>query len=565
LNAFSSPNSNYGFFVNQFSSAMYTVQAVVVSLSLVVKSPESWSEALNTPQSVFLIMGLLDGASSTLATMSGANVPGELQTILNQSIIPMTMLTSMLTISTKFKGFQLWGALLIITGACAASSAYFMGADEGSGDDGGNVRKAQPVAIFVFILSILPSALSNVYKEKCMKEDDMNEVHTTTFVSFWQVLVGFLFLPLMTLKSMGGVSTDQMLPQMYYGWVCFWQGENILDPDDNSCGNAFSIFAWYVFVNFIYNFLLLIITKRGSAVLLVISQALSLPVTNITFALPVIMGKDTESLTLDDLLGLVLVCIGFLLYSGFGFAEKFMVAQGPPGQMTFASVDKGSTIVVTKDLGNNPRSLASFLTRMAMQKSISVRREAARERNRLERLETGESQSLLTADGERTEVDGTRHARSGSGNYGAVSPTRLTSPAMDDVAATRMAIDVASRSIEYLQGKLRKLTGQMDSDDAPPIKQSMSPKAFKRLGQTTGNGSFGDGPAGGSGWSFYNGSSQKSGFGSSTALSSLVTKDGTSLIDDTASPRPGGGKGGRGNGNTPPPMSKPPTGKLQRA
>ena len=39
------------------------------------------------------------------------------------------------------------------------------------------------------------------------------------------------------------------------------------------------------------------------------------------------MGDAAEPLTAVDLLGLVLVCIGFLTYSGFGLAHNFMVAQ----------------------------------------------------------------------------------------------------------------------------------------------------------------------------------------------------------------------------------------------
>jgi hypothetical protein len=33
------------------------------------------------------------------------------------------------------------------------------------------------------------------------------------------------------------------------------------------------------------------------------------------------MGKNTEPFTLPDLFGLVLVCVGFLTYSAFGFAR----------------------------------------------------------------------------------------------------------------------------------------------------------------------------------------------------------------------------------------------------
>jgi hypothetical protein len=57
------------------------------------------------------------------------------------------------------------------------------------------------------------------------------------------------------------------------------------------------------------------------------TQALSLPVTNIAFTLKIFMGEAAEPLSALDLLGLVLVCIGFLTYSGFGLAHNFMVAQ----------------------------------------------------------------------------------------------------------------------------------------------------------------------------------------------------------------------------------------------
>ena len=39
------------------------------------------------------------------------------------------------------------------------------------------------------------------------------------------------------------------------------------------------------------------------------------------------MGDAAEPFSVVDLVGLVLVCIGFLTYSGFGLAHNFMVAQ----------------------------------------------------------------------------------------------------------------------------------------------------------------------------------------------------------------------------------------------
>ena len=63
---------------------------------------------------------------------------------------------------------------------------------------------AATAAITLYFISVIPSALSNIYKESKMKEQDMNEVHTSTLVSFWQLWFGFMFLPLMSLPALGG-------------------------------------------------------------------------------------------------------------------------------------------------------------------------------------------------------------------------------------------------------------------------------------------------------------------------------------------------------------------------
>jgi hypothetical protein len=274
---------------------------------------------------------------------------------LNQLVIPVTLLGSYLFLHTRFKSYQLWGCACIVVGACVASSDYYFvpterdtaaeaeeeatsngtDADAGAGAGAGSMAGGGmtiSVAIMVYFLSVLPSAFSNIYKEKQMKIHNMHEVHTSTFVSFYQLWIGFFFLPLLALPSLGGLTTSQMSSQMSDGFSCF-MGTNPNDPSDD-CSNSAYILLFYILLNFVYNVLLLVITKRGSAVLLVVSQALSLPLTNIAFTLKPLMGPDVEPLSILDLVGIVLVCIGFLAYSGYGFANSFMVAQGPPGQVS---------------------------------------------------------------------------------------------------------------------------------------------------------------------------------------------------------------------------------------
>lgn len=306
-----------------------------MSLFLLWKSSQSLKSPTKSdvPQRTYIYMGLMDAGSATLGAIAGAYCPGELQTILNQMVIPVTLLGSHLFLSSHFKSYQLWGCTCIVVGACVASSDYFFHPDEqGSNSSGGaSGGMTISVAIIVYFLSVLPSAFSNIYKEQQMKVHNMHEVHTSTFVSFYQLWIGFVFLPLLAMPSLGGLSVAQMASQMSDGFTCF-MGTNPNDPLDD-CSQSAYILLLYIFLNFVYNVLLLVITKRGSAVLLVVSQALSLPLTNIAFTLRPLMGPDVEPLTITDLSGIVLVCIGFLAYSGYGFANNFMVAQGPPGQV----------------------------------------------------------------------------------------------------------------------------------------------------------------------------------------------------------------------------------------
>jgi hypothetical protein len=94
----------------------------------------------------------------------------------------------------------------------------------------------------------------------------------------------------------------------------------------------------YVIVNFAYNVLLLLITKHGSALLLVIASAISLPITNLFFTSSFIMGEDAEHFNWANCVGLLCTVCGFLLYSlVMDDTGEFMPAQGPAGQMMYVT------------------------------------------------------------------------------------------------------------------------------------------------------------------------------------------------------------------------------------
>ena len=138
------------------------------------------------------------------------NCPGELQTVLNQMVIPITMMGASVFLNAHFERFQIWGSAFIVLGAVVASSDYILngGSSKSATDEGGAAGDAVDssmvsAAIMLYFCSIVPCALANIYKEGVMKERDMNEVYTSTMVAFWQIWFGFLYLPLLTLPQLG--------------------------------------------------------------------------------------------------------------------------------------------------------------------------------------------------------------------------------------------------------------------------------------------------------------------------------------------------------------------------
>ena len=120
------------------------------------------------------------------------------------------------------------------------------------------------------------------------------------------------------------------------GWSCFLGRE----VDGYLCHVAphpWVVFLLYVVVNFAYNVLLLLITKEGSALLLVIASALSLPITNLVFTLPLFMGKEAEQWSWWTVSGLLVVVVGFLLYSLVTDDDsgEWLPVQGAAGQVVY--------------------------------------------------------------------------------------------------------------------------------------------------------------------------------------------------------------------------------------
>eukprot|EP00128_Syssomonas_multiformis_P016742 Colp12_sorted_trinity150504_noHs@12383 len=336
LNAYSVESHNYEFFVNQWNVFLYLVIALAIYLYKSYFTNDITPEQRQMPKKIFVFMGFLDSFSGFLGAIGGAYTDGSLQTILNQSLIPITLLLSVIFLKMKYQKLQYMGAAIMMAGAALACVPSFNGSNQGT---------TKVYSVLIFFAGIIPSAFSNVYKEKQFKDQELDVQYLTVWVTLFQVLFGFAFLPLLSVPGFGGVEFKQLPYEISDGFQCFL-GEDPR-PDDDCKDGTWTMMA-YVAVNFLYNLVLLMITKHGSALLLVITSALSLPVCNLAFTSEALMGSEAEAFSLWNVFGLVLVVVGFLVYSALGRADDFLVSQGPPGQQIFTPVHQAEEEAVSR-------------------------------------------------------------------------------------------------------------------------------------------------------------------------------------------------------------------------
>jgi drug/metabolite transporter (DMT)-like permease len=122
------------------------------------------------PLSSFFYMCCFDSVASILVTVATPGTPGSLTALLPQMIVPLNIALSYYFLSARFSKRQLLGAALVLLGCIIAVSPLFMR---------GSSKKANLLSIAIFVLSRVPTALSSVYKEKCMSDVEIDSWYRT--------------------------------------------------------------------------------------------------------------------------------------------------------------------------------------------------------------------------------------------------------------------------------------------------------------------------------------------------------------------------------------------------
>jgi drug/metabolite transporter (DMT)-like permease len=258
-----------------------------------------------------------------------------LASIMTNLVIVWMLPIAAVWLGTRFKQVHFIGCSLIILAVVVgvadkleADNCSPEGLDKGEcltsykGSTGHwEILKGSSMALWygLFVLSTVPSAVSNCYKQKVLKGVDLDVMYATWWSGNFQVLWGILlfwvlWIPLPEQKDLAPGGTLQAIADT---WQCF--NGNIPPGGDTSCaaegGPAIKWFIIYLCFNLTFNVCLLWLTKRMSAMWAQIATTLCLDLTNIFSQYQFIVGASAALMTLSQWLATVLASIALWTYN----------------------------------------------------------------------------------------------------------------------------------------------------------------------------------------------------------------------------------------------------------
>lgn len=375
---FEAYGSEGSFFVSNAVNVIYVLIGGIV-LGIAEWRGEIDHDVKNTSHVKFMVMASCDGLAGFLAAMGAVYTSGAVQQLLNQTLIPFTMLMSFILLGRLSSPQHIIGAGVILLGVAVVLTPHMFGDDSEP-----TLRHSHTLVLVssvVYCLSNLPFAVAYVYKEFGFKDLNIHPIHLTQWVSVYQCIIGFMVMPLQMIPGFGsenGMTIKQSMDGMKMGWECFTlQSERCQE-------NQASTLLWtYCLVNFLYNLAGLYLVKHGSSILNAISGAIILPLTVISFTLP-ILGVYQEQFDWLTIVGLVVVLTGFTVWKAAGLMETRLSSSGSGSLL--ANIESGSsqsTPTFPNKREERARKASSEHLRISFSPKMNSRSPTYEERNKL--------------------------------------------------------------------------------------------------------------------------------------------------------------------------------------
>lgn len=281
------------------------------------------------------LFSLGDQLNAAISAPPSAYLSLPIQSIMTNLVIVWMLVVSPLWLGTRFKQVHYIGCVLIILAVVVGVSDKLENDDcSEAGLQAGKCLTSftnslgkvvelsgSSMALWfgLWILSTVPLAVSNCYKQKVLKGVDLDVCYATWWSGNFQVCWGLLlfwvnWIPLPEQPDTPPSTTFQTIADT---WKCF-NGE-IPKHGQEFCaaggGPAIKWFAIYLLFNLTFNVCLLWLTKRMSAVWAQIATTLCLDLTNIFSQYKAIVGDSARWMTISQWLATALASVALWTYN----------------------------------------------------------------------------------------------------------------------------------------------------------------------------------------------------------------------------------------------------------
>lgn len=308
------PMYNYPYFLSIYTTLVYIPLSFAYIWPMMLFGNQITKEQRAIPIYKFAIMGALDGIAGIMQTFGVVYISGTIFVLLTQSAIPISMVISYFLLKIKYEVQHFVGAAIVICGLIVVLIPSFIHPPSSGGE---TISTAKTIAwSLVIIFSCVPMTLSSVYKEKALGEQEIDVVYLNGWVAIFQSL---MLIPLAIPTAYAGGLTVKEIPSNIWGGMKCYVGINTLPSDD--CHKSIEYVNLYIAFNVLYNILIILILKYGSSNILWLAMTIIVPLSFLIFSLGAIFPYPTK-LNVEDIIGLVIIMIGLVIYRFFGPIKK---------------------------------------------------------------------------------------------------------------------------------------------------------------------------------------------------------------------------------------------------
>jgi len=260
-----------------------------------------------------IIGALFTLSNFTLFSGSRGNyLSGPLLTLLQQMTVPFTIALCMIFMKRRFSPLHFVGALIIIAGILFTIWPSLVSKEKESNNHWW--------AALLVVLSSLFQSTAIVYMERNLKYNKMPFLSSWAWINVFELI---LTIPLVVMiPPIQGISFQDIPANVEHGCQCFFANYN---PETNGdCGRAAPWFVLFIAVLVANKLLMTYMIKKGSSALVMVSLTCALPLSNLAFASPHLVGScSAVSLDWHDFVGLAIVVCGLLVYRYTMFVPLF--------------------------------------------------------------------------------------------------------------------------------------------------------------------------------------------------------------------------------------------------